>query len=161
MATTSEAQAAGLYLSFELNETEYGIPILSVREIIGVLPITAVPEAPPAMLGVVNLRGKVIPVVDLRQRFGLPSVDPTAASCIIVVDLESGGSSRQCGVLVDRVADVVALSAVDIEPPPEMGEDRPARGLLGMGLIGSRLMVLLDLDEVLAHETVCEALAAA
>ncbi|MBI5832340.1 MAG: purine-binding chemotaxis protein CheW [Armatimonadetes bacterium] len=160
MAPRSKAEA-GLYLSFRLAAEEYGISILSVREIIGLQPITAVPQAPAAVLGVINLRGKVIPVVSLRTMFGLPDVEATAQSCIIVLDITHLGLARQVGVLVDEVAEVANLEAREIEPAPDLGAGAGQRYVKGVGLLGKRVMMLLDAGDMLSDQISVDALSAA
>src|SRR5215469_4122603 len=112
---------AGKYLVFELGQEEFGIRVLKVREIMGVLDITAVPQTPAYMKGVINLRGRVIPVVDLRLKFGLPEVAYTQRTCIIVVQVAKEGQSLVMGIVVDAVAEVLNLTAGDIENTPDFG----------------------------------------
>jgi len=143
--TASAARAAGTYLTFQLAEEEYGIEILSVREIIGMLPITPVPGSPPEMLGVVNLRGKVIPVVSVRSRFGMAGAASHPHNVIIVV--ETGQSL--VGLAVDRVKEVASFSAQDTEPPPEYGLDVDATMVRALGKSNGRIRILLDIQRVL------------
>lgn len=140
---------AGKFLTFFLDEEEYGLEILKVHEIMGMLPITRVPRTPEAVRGVINLRGKVIPIVDLRVRFRMPGED-VAETCIIVVQVRGA----LIGVVVDRVSDVIAIAADDIEPPPEFGADVDTRYLLGLAKAGERVRLLLDIDRVLSTEHV-------
>ena len=144
---TDVAGIAGKYLTFFLGSEEYGLPILQVQEIVGVLPVTPVPQAPAYVLGVVNLRGKVIPVVDLRTRFGLPRVDATPETCIVFVEAQG----QRVGTVVDRVNEVLAIGVEDIEPPPALGASVDTSYLRGLAKTGGRVRLLLDVDRVLAR----------
>ena len=144
-AQTAVAELAGKYLTFMLGPETYGIEILKVQEIIGLLPITRVPKAPESIRGVINLRGKVIPVMDLATRFGLPPREDTARTCIIVVEMARAGSAIIMGLVVDEVSEVVSIEAENIEPAPDLGASVDAAYLLGMGKIGERVVMLLDL----------------
>jgi purine-binding chemotaxis protein CheW len=138
--------AAGNYLTFLLGEEEYGIPITAVREIIGMLPITPVPSSPPEMDGVINLRGKVIPVMSARRRFGLPPTEPHPHNVILVVE---GGPDGVLGLSVDQVKEVVAFAAADVEPPP--ANQHSAGGIvLAIGKSQGRIRILLDVGKLLA-----------
>ena len=138
-------QLAGKYLTFVLAEEEYGIEILKVREIIGMMIITAVPRTPEYVKGVVNLRGKVIPVIDLRLNFGMEAGAATEQTCIIVVDVEG----VEMGVMVDRVSEVLDIADEEIEDAPAFGEAIHTDFILGMGKAGERVTILLDIGEVL------------
>jgi purine-binding chemotaxis protein CheW len=140
---------AGKYLTCFLGGEEYGLPILQVQEIVGVLPITPVPGVPAHVLGVVNLRGKVIPVVDLRTRFGLPRVAHTPETCLIFVEAAQAARQR-VAVLVDRVNEVLDIAAADIEAPPALGATVDTTFLRGLAKAGGRVRLLLDVDRVLA-----------
>jgi purine-binding chemotaxis protein CheW len=145
-ATTSAQSAhAGKYLTFFLDNEEYGLKILTVHEIIGMMPVTRVPRTPEFIRGVVNLRGKVIPVVDLRLRFNMDVIEASQDICIIVVQVRG----IQMGIVVDRVSEVVTVAAEDIEPPPSFGVDVPTDFLLGIGKSQGRVKLLLDIDHVL------------
>ena len=122
----------GKYLVFELGREEFGIRVLKVREIMGIQDITAVPQTPGHVKGVINLRGKVIPVVDLRLKFGLPEQDYTQRTCIIVVQVQGEGAPVLMGIVVDGVAEVLNLAAADIEDTPDFGEGVTTPYLLGM-----------------------------
>jgi purine-binding chemotaxis protein CheW len=151
-----EVEREGKFLTFFLAEEEYGLEILKVQEIIGLMPITRVPRTPRYVKGVVNLRGKVIPVVDLRLKFGMEEVETTDLTCIIVVQ------TREVlfGVLVDRVSEVVDLATADVEETPDFGVDVDTGYIMGMGNAGDRVTILLDIDRVLADDEL-EALRAA
>src|SRR5437016_12001482 len=124
-------QRAGKYLTFRLGREEFAIPVLNVREIIGIQDITAVPQAARYVKGVINLRGKVVPVVDLRLKFNLPEREYTRRTCIIVVQVQGDGVAIQTGIIVDEVSEVLNLVAADIEDTPEFGEGT-MQYLLGM-----------------------------
>lgn len=145
----------GKYLTFRLAEEEYGVEILKVREINGLMNITAVPQMPPHAKGVINLRGKVIPVIDLRLKFGLPEIEHTEQTCIIVVDV-----GREIGIIVDTVSEVLDIPAEKIEPPPTMGGDVDTSFILGMGKVNEAVKILLDIDKVLEANELSEVSAA-
>ncbi len=132
------------FLTFKLADEEYGVEILKVREINGVMNITAVPRVPAYMKGVINLRGKVIPVVDLRLKFGLDEIEHTEQTCIIVVNV-----GQEIGIIVDTVSEVLDISRIDIEPAPAMGGSVDTSFILGMGKVGEAVKILLDIDKVL------------
>ncbi len=138
----------GKYLTFILNHEEYGLEILKVREIIGLMDITPVPQTPTFMKGIINLRGKVIPVVDQRLKFGMPEAEYTKETCIIVVTIDN----RLMGIIVDTVSEVLDISAKDIEPAPSLGSSIKTDFILGMGKIKGKVKILLDVDKVLSLE---------
>jgi purine-binding chemotaxis protein CheW len=142
----------GKYLVFQLGREEFGIRVVKVREIMGFQDITAVPHTPAHVKGVINLRGKVIPVVDLRLKFGLPEMEPTSHTCIIVVQAEANANSMLLGIVVDEVAEVLNLSAGDIEDTPDFGLGMENPYLLGMAKIQGKVKILLDVDRVLTGE---------
>ena len=137
---------AGKYLTFALGREEYGLPVLKVREIIKMMDITAVPQVPAAIRGVMNLRGKVIPVVDLRIRFGLPAQEDTDRSSIIVVDLLAGGDRVLMGVVVDAVRDVLNITDQEIQDPPQFGSEVSTAFMTGLAKVKGTVKILLDLD---------------
>jgi len=139
----------GKYLTFYLGNEEYGLEILKVSEIIGMQPITRVPRMPDFVRGVINLRGKVIPITDLRAKFGM-SVDGVTDGCIIVVQMQG----VQTGVVVDRVSEVVSITEDDVEDAPSFGAGIRTEFLLGIGKAGGRVRLLLDIDRVLATSEV-------
>ena len=112
-------ERAGKYLTFVIGKEEFGVAVLKVREIMGIQDITAVPQTPPYLKGVINLRGKVIPVIDLRLKFGLPSIDYTQRTCIIVVQVKTGNTSILMGIVVDEVSEVLTMAPGDIEDTPD------------------------------------------
>ena len=148
-AATHETSAlAGKYLTFALADEEYGVPVLKVREIMKVLAITGVPQAPPHVKGVINLRGKVIPVVDLRLKFGFPSQAYDERTCIIVVDVVLRAGRVMMGVVVDAVSEVLTIAANEIEATPDFGEHVNTEFMQGVAKIKGRVKFLLDLDRI-------------
>ncbi|NVM22050.1 MAG: purine-binding chemotaxis protein CheW [Desulfobacterales bacterium] len=146
----------GKYLTFNMAEEEYGIGILKVKEIIGMMPITSVPRTPEFVKGVINLRGKVIPVIDLRLRFEIPSIDYTERTCIVVVEAERSSSQVQIGIVVDSVSEVLNIKANDIEETPTFGTKLDIEYILGMAKMEGGVKILLDIDKVLSgEETEC------
>lgn len=139
----------GKYLTFQLGAEEYGTRVLQVREIIGVQDITAVPQTPVYVKGVINLRGKVIPVIDLRLKFGMPATEATSKTCIIVVQVRAAAGPALIGLLVDGVCEVVTLSSSDIEDTPDFAGSLPAPFLLGLAKSKGEVRILLDIDAVL------------
>jgi purine-binding chemotaxis protein CheW len=142
----------GKYLVFELNGEECCIQVLKVREIMGLQDITAVPQTPAYVRGVINLRGKVIPVVDLRLKFGLPETEYTQRTCIIVVQVEKDGRKMLMGIVVDSVAEVLNLVASDIEDTPNFGQGVSTPYLLGIAKVKGRVKLLLHIDEVMTSQ---------
>jgi purine-binding chemotaxis protein CheW len=146
-------ELAGKYLTFVLASQEYGLAVRKVREIITLPPITAVPQVAPWIKGVINLRGKVIPVIDLRVRFNLPPADFTDRTCIIVVEVTLNDHTIAMGILVDSVSDVMAISAEDVEKAPEMGSRVVSAYVEGLAKIRGSVKILLNLDHVSANST--------
>lgn len=144
-ARSTAAARAGKYLTFMLAEEEYGIEILKVREIIGTMDITPVPRTPAYVKGVMNLRGKVIPVIDLRLKFGMPEAERTEETCVIVVDI----GELEMGVLVDKVSEVLDIGADAIDDTPSFGTDVDTEFILGLGKTGDRVTILLDVGKAL------------
>jgi purine-binding chemotaxis protein CheW len=140
----------GKYLTFTLAEEEYGIGILKVKEIIGIMGITTVPQTPNYVKGVINLRGKVIPVVDLRLKFGMEAMEYTERTCIIVVEIEEDKRKIQMGIVVDAVSEVMNIKAGDIEDTPNFGSRLNTEYILGMAKIGGKVKILLDIGQVLS-----------
>jgi purine-binding chemotaxis protein CheW len=145
-------ERSGKYLVFELGREEFGIRVLKVREIMGIQEITAVPQTPPYVKGVINLRGKVIPVVDLRLKFNLPEQEHTRRTCIIVVQLRGEAGPMLMGIVVDGVAEVLNLSAADIEDTPDFGTGASSAYLLGMAKVKGKVKILLDIDQVMGNQ---------
>ncbi len=142
----------GEYLTFALANEEYGLEILKVREIIGYIDVTALPQTPSHIKGVINLRGQVIPVIDLRSKFGMATADVTEQTCIIVVEITQQGRKFNTGIVVDRVQEVLDIAGKDIEEAPQFGASVKTDFILGMGKIGDRVKILLDIDKVLGRE---------
>ena len=147
--TTASPGVSGKYLTFQVADEEYGIEINAVREIIGTLPITPVPGSPPEMMGVVNLRGKVIPVVSMRARFGIPPGEPHPQNVILVID----GRSGPIGLFADRVKEVAAFTEADTEPPPAYGLAVDTTMVAAIGKSQGRIRILLDIQRVLGSTT--------
>lgn len=144
-------QLAGKYMTFKLANEEYGLEILKVREIIGLMDITRVPCTEAFMSGVINLRGKVIPVIDLRLKFGMERCQPTDQTVIIVVQYSSQGRALTMGLLVDQVLEVLSIEASHIEPPPEFGGSQVRNDfILGIGKADKRVIFLLDIGRILS-----------
>ena len=142
----------GKYLTFALGKEEYGLEILKVREIIGYMDITAIPQTPSYVRGVINLRGQVIPVIDLRAKFGMECTDKTDETCIIVVEINNGKNRFSTGIVVDRVSEVLDIAESNIEDSPEFGSSVNTQFILGMGKVGDSVKILLDIDKVLVAE---------
>lgn len=136
------------HVTFTLGEEEYGIDILAVQEIIGFTHITHVPHLPDFIRGVINLRGMVVPVMDLRLKFGLGLADYSSHTCIIVVKV----AERTMGMVVDAVSEVVHLPDASIEPAPSFGARINTDFIQGMGKVGNRLVIILDVEKILSNE---------
>jgi purine-binding chemotaxis protein CheW len=152
-STAAQTDArAGKYLTFHLASEEFGIRVLKVREIMGLQEITAVPQTPCHIKGVINLRGKVVPVIDLRLKFGLPAAEYTQRTCIIVTQVQGESSTVLMGIVVDGVSEVLNLAGPEIEDTPDFGEDVAGRYLLGMAKVKGKVKILLDIDRVLSTQ---------
>ncbi len=147
---TTQASRAGKYLTFSLAKEEYGLEILKVREIIGLMDITSVPRTPEYVKGVINLRGKVIPVVDLRLKFSMEEAEHTDETCVIVVDV----NAVEMGIIVDKVSEVLDIENEQIEDAPSFGASVDTDFILGMGKSGERVTILLDISKVLSAKDV-------
>lgn len=148
-----DAATEGLqYLTFSLAGEEYGIDILKVQEIRGWAPVTKVPNAPPFVRGVMNLRGAIVPVIDLRLRFGLETMAYTKTTVVIVVTVQSASGSRIIGTVVDGVSDVLNPNAADIQPPPDFGTAVHTEFISGLVTIEAGMVMLLDVDRLLSVE---------
>jgi purine-binding chemotaxis protein CheW len=151
-ASRIAASLAGKYLTFVLGDESYGIAVLKIREIIRLPDITAVPQMPAHIRGVINLRGKIIPVVDLRARFGLPHAEATDRTCVIVMQVTTAaGASVPMGLVVDDVEEVINLAADDIQETPDFGSQVATDYLLGMAKIKGVVKTLLDFDRVVTE----------
>jgi purine-binding chemotaxis protein CheW len=143
---------AGKYLTFQLASEEFGIRVLQVREIMGMQDITSVPQTPRHVKGVINLRGKVIPVLDLRAKFGLEPQEYSARTCIIVTQVRGEAGPMQVGIIVDAVSEVLNVVPSEIEDTPSFGGDLPTPYLLGMAKIKDKVKILLDIDQVVTPQ---------
>jgi purine-binding chemotaxis protein CheW len=139
----------GKYLTFALANEEYGLEILKVREIIGYMDITAVPQTPHYVKGVINLRGQVIPVIDLRTKFGMETAEITEQTCIIVVEIIQNGRKFNTGIVVDSVKEVLDIAGENIEEAPQFDSSVNTDFILGMGKVSESVKILLDIDKVL------------
>ncbi len=144
----------GKYLTFSLADEEYGIGILKVKEIIGMMPITSVPRTPEFVKGVINLRGKVIPVVDLRLKFSLEPIPYSERTCIIVVEIESKAETVLIGIVVDAVSEVLNIKEEEIEETPTFGTSLNTDYILGMAKMEGGVKILLDIDKVLSSQEI-------
>ena len=144
----------GKYLTFSLAQEEYGIGILKVKEIIGMMPITSVPRTPEFVKGVINLRGKVIPVMDLRLKFMMEPIPYSERTCIIVVEIDSESGTLLIGIVVDAVSEVLNIKEEEIEASPSFGTELNTDYILGMAKIGGGVKILLDIDRVLSQKEV-------
>ncbi len=144
----------GKYLTFKLSDEEYGIGILKIKEIIGMMPVTPVPKTPDFVKGVINLRGKVIPVMDLRSKFLLESIEYTERTCIIVVEIAGGMGKILIGIVVDSVSEVLNIGAGEIEDTPSFGADLDSECILGLAKTESGVKILLDIDRILRSDEI-------
>ena len=138
----------GKFLTFILGKEIYGFEILKVREIIGLMDITTVPQTPEYMKGVINLRGKVIPVIDLRLKFSMQEEEHTQETCVIVVEV----NNTQIGIIVDSVSEVSDISGGEIEEAPSFGQGIDTSFIMGLGKVKEKIIILLDIDTVLSSE---------
>ena len=144
------------YLTFTLAGEEYGIGILKIKEIIGMMPITMVPQTPAFVKGVINLRGKVIPVIDLRLRFNMEAIEYNERTCIIVVEIKGQSGTIQIGIVVDSVSEVLNIKGSDIEETPTFGAKLNTEYILGMAKMEGSVKILLDIDKVLSSEEIAK-----
>ncbi len=151
-ATQAVTNSTGKYLTFALHHQSYGIDVLKVREIIRVTNITAVPQLPAHVRGVINLRGKIIPVMDLRKRFGFPTHDDNNQTCIVVVQVPEGKTTAM-GLVVDAVEEVINLNAADIEKTPDFGGLTDTGFILGIAKVKGLVKSILDIDGVVGAAT--------
>jgi purine-binding chemotaxis protein CheW len=142
----------GKYLTFKLASEVYGLGILKVQEIIGIMAVTHVPKTPDFVRGVINLRGKVIPVIDLRLKFDMDAHETTERTCIIVVQVHREHAALTMGIIVDEVSEVLDVSAGQIEPPPSFGAGVDTEFILGIGKVSEKVIMLLDVDRVLSND---------
>ena len=155
-----ETNREGKYLTFTLGSEEYGVGILKVREIIGIIDITEMPKMPDYVKGVINLRGKVSPVVDLRMKFSMDPAEYTARTCIILVEIDKGGTHSLMGMIVDSVSEVMQVAGDDIEDAPEVG-GVDTDYILGIAKKEDKVIMLLDIDKVMNSDELAAIEAAA
>jgi len=151
---TAGPQRQGKYLVFQLGREEFGVRVVKVREIMGLQEITSVPQTQDFVRGVINLRGKVIPVIDLRRKFRLEDLQDTQRTCIVVLQVAHEGGDIMMGVIVDGVSEVLTIQENEIEDTPEFGDDVQMPYILGMAKIKGAVKTLLDIDRVVSPETV-------
>jgi purine-binding chemotaxis protein CheW len=142
------------YVTFSLGEELFGVEVSRTREILSLTPVTKVPQTPDYLLGVINLRGQVVPVVDMRLKLGLPAGDETEDTCIIVVDVQVDGEPITVGALADAVREVLDIRSDQIEPPPRLGSRLKTEFINGMGKIDEQFMILLNIDRIFNSEDV-------
>jgi len=151
----AKVEREGKYLTFAVADEEYGVGILKVKEIIGMMPITAVPRTPEFVKGVINLRGKVIPVIGLRLKLGMEEVEHTERTCIIVVEIAGVAGAVQIGIVVDSVSEVLNIKEENIEDMPTFGARLDTDYISGMAKIEGNIKILLDIDSVLTTREIC------
>lgn len=151
-ATAALIAKAGKYLTFQMGKEVFGIEILKVQEIIGMMQVTRVPKTPDFVRGVINLRGKVIPVIELRHKFGMEMREDTDRTCIVVVQVTGPVGTVTMGLLVDEVSEVLNVGGEQIEAPPSFGAGVDTDFILGMGKVGQKVLMLLDADKALSSE---------
>jgi purine-binding chemotaxis protein CheW len=144
----------GKYLTFALSDEEYGIGILKIKEIIGMMPITTIPQTPPFLKGIINLRGKVIPVIDLRLRFDMDSIEYNERTCIIVVEINADKVIIQLGIVVDSVCEVLNILREDIEEPPKFGTKLSTEYISGVAKVAGAVKILLNIEKILNEEEI-------
>ena len=152
MTSTSATAERRQHLAFVLGGGDYAVGILKVKEILQYEEITAVPSTPRSIRGVINLRGRVVPVVDLAVKCGMPKTPVTRRTCILVVEAELGGAATVMGLMADSVSEVIDLGPDEIEPTPAFGAGIRVDYLLGMGRFGRKLILLLDIDRMLSAD---------
>jgi purine-binding chemotaxis protein CheW len=155
-SSSSSDRRGGKYLIFSLAEEEFGVRVLKIKEIMGMQEITAVPNTAPYVKGVINLRGQVIPVIDLRMKFNLPSCAYTHRTCIVVVTTQGKAGDRLVGAIADGVAEVLTLVDEEIEDTPDFGNGVTAPYLLGMAKVKGTVKILLDIDQVLSEQEIID-----
>ena len=148
----AEGPSGGQILTFRLGSETYGLDILRVKEIRGWAPVTGIPQSPPHMLGVLNLRGAIVPILDLRLRFAMPSADFLPTTVVIVLSLQADERARECGVVVDSVSDVVDLSAEAIKPPPALSGHAHSQFIQGLANTENGMLILLNVEELVSQD---------
>ncbi|MEW5815478.1 MAG: chemotaxis protein CheW [Spirochaetota bacterium] len=145
-------QAIGQYLTFSIENEKYAIDVSKVKEVLELVPITKVPKTPPFMRGVINLRGGVVPVIDMRLKFGLPAVEPTVDTSIIVLEVKVNDETIVLGAITDSVQEVIELLSENIEPPPRIGTKLNTDFIHGMGKHNEQFLIILNIDKVFTSE---------
>lgn len=153
---TPVAASGGKYLTFRLAGEEFGLPIMKVQEIIGLMPVTRVPRLPAYVRGVINLRGRIHPTVDLRLKFGLPATADTERTCIIVVEVATERGQVNMGVIVDEVAEVLDIADAEIDGTPEFGASVSTEFILGLAVVKGDVKMLLDIERILTAKEIGE-----
>jgi purine-binding chemotaxis protein CheW len=155
-AATHATATGGKYLTFHLAGEEFGLPIMKVQEIIGLMPVTRVPRLPDYVRGVINLRGRIHPTVDLRLKFGLPATADTERTCIIVVEVATERGHVNMGVIVDEVAEVLDIADTEIDSTPEFGVAVSTEFILGLAVVKGNVKMLLDIERILTAKEIGE-----
>lgn len=148
----------GKHLIFQLKDREYGVPILTVNEIIGIMKITPIPKTQDFIKGIINLRGKIIPVMDLRLKFQMPEKEYDEQTCIIIVNIQVGKITKQIGVIVDVVSEVFNIPTSEIEAPPKYSSTKEEDFLSGIGKIKDKIVMLLNIEKVIYSEEMIKVL---
>jgi purine-binding chemotaxis protein CheW len=150
MSSLFDTSGGAQFLTFSLGDETFAVPVAKVREILDYVPLTQVPQLPAFVAGVINLRGRVVPVIDLRMRFGLALLGQTRDTCIIVLEIEVEGELTEVGALVDGVQEVLTLDAGEVEPPPRFGLGLGSDLLAGLGKRDGRFVIILRPEHLLA-----------
>jgi purine-binding chemotaxis protein CheW len=148
----AEKTDASQFLTFRLAEDIFAIDVIMAKEVLDFADVTKVPQTPDYMLGVINLRGSVVPVVDMRLKFGMPETDMTRDSCIIVVEVDVEGEAVTVGALADSVQEVMDIEENQIEPPPRIGTKLNTEFIKGMGNLGEKFVIILDINKVFSAD---------
>jgi purine-binding chemotaxis protein CheW len=144
------------YLTFKLSDEVFALDVAKVREILEITNITKVPQTPDFMRGVINLRGSVVPVIDMRLKFGMSATEQTVNTCIIVVEINMDGDTTVLGALADSVQEVVEMEPENIEAAPHIGTKLNADFIKGMGKVDSRFVMILDIDKVFSSDELAD-----
>ena len=158
---TAAGSGRGQMLTFRLGAETFGVDILRVKEIRGWTPVTKIPQSPPHMLGVLNLRGAIVPIVDLRLRFELDTVEYSPLTVVIVLSIHAADAVRECGIVVDGVSDVVDIPLESIKESPAVGDQARSRCIRGLANVEDQMLILLDAEQLVARESGPEILVAA
>jgi purine-binding chemotaxis protein CheW len=157
----AEDGVGGQMLTFRLGGETYGVDILRVKEIRGWSAVTRIPQSPAHVLGVLNLRGAIVPIIDLRLRFALASAEFSPMTVIIVLTLHAADGIRECGVVVDSVSDVVDISADAIKPPPALSNDRNSAFISGIATVDEKMLIMLNVDDLVMRDLAQQSVSAA